>query len=305
MRSVSSLSDLEADLAAGSLIARILFQPVEETARLHFSRTLGAASLPSESNNDKPDDKKRPSQPDPYVPAAEMLSSLVFMHLHLSLIFLAFGPPYISTLLTLLLGRSSRYLSTSAPSVLRAYCYLLPLLGLNGVIEAFVQAVATHSQLASMSRAMALWSIVFVAATWAGTRAIDPSEVGMIVATGVTMACRIVWGAAFTRQYFTEAGPQVARDKRAKLQEATAPQRALPNRYTIVAFAVAAQVVRLSASRTGRHADLGALLRHLVVGVVSGLASLAVMCVHKEPPVQPLADRCPAERSPKGTVYGQ
>lgn len=205
-----------------------------------------------------------------------MLSSLLFLQLHLALIFVAFGPPYITTLLSLLLGRSSRYFSTSAPAVLRAYCFLLPFLGLNGVIEAFVQAVATEKQLGSMRRAMVLWSAVFVAATWVGTKAMIPSEVGMVAATGITMACRIVWGTAFIRRFFKEAQTQIP-EQRVALQQATSLARFSPNRWTAAAFAIAAQVVRISAQRTGSKAGFEGLLAHLAVGAISGAICILVM----------------------------
>ncbi|KAK2460383.1 hypothetical protein APHAL10511_007548 [Amanita phalloides] len=132
----------------GSLIARIGFQPIEETLRVFFSRTLSSS--------------QRPKKEDLNI-AARTLTSLVSVQISFSLFLVTFAPPYLPIVLRILLP--PRYLDTSAPTVLQAWVYYIPLLAVNGGLEAFVSSVAKPSDLARQSRYMALFSALYIATT--------------------------------------------------------------------------------------------------------------------------------------------
>ncbi|PLW23776.1 hypothetical protein PCASD_08724 [Puccinia coronata f. sp. avenae] len=229
----------------GSLIARILFQPVEETSRLYFSRSLSTSrAAPKEDESSSEDSAMAGLQA-----SVDLLTNLTQFQLHLGLIFVTFGPPYVRLGLWILLGPHSAYLREGSAStiveVLRAYCTLLPLLGLNGILEAFVQSAADEADLNRMSRLMAVWCAVFVAAvalfssSWAARTLLLSAEVGMVMATGVNMICRIVYGWTFSRRYVHHrtAG------------RALSLAKAAPSSFTIVAFILAAILTRWSETR--------------------------------------------------------
>jgi len=103
---------------------------------------------------------------------------------------------------------------TSAPAVLEAYCYFIPFLGLNGIAEAFVQAVANEQEIARMSWAMSLWSAVYIAACFFFTVILQQKEVGLIQANMVNMACRIIWSGIFIYNYFKGRAPSEVKPMR-------------------------------------------------------------------------------------------
>ena len=60
---------------------------------------------------------------------------------------MAFGSAYCQLLLRLAYGE--RWAATGAPAALAAYCPYILLLAVNGILEAFVHAVAAPSELAA------------------------------------------------------------------------------------------------------------------------------------------------------------
>ncbi|KAG5460026.1 MAG: Rft protein-domain-containing protein, partial [Olpidium bornovanus] len=141
----------------GSLVVRILFQPLEETGRMMFSKLLGplqqpSLSLPPASEPPKP--RSLSSQEAQLViTAARLLANSMKFHIILGLAFVGLATNHTGALIDLLVGpKWSR--ETDAPATLAAYCLYVPLMGVNGIAEAFVQAVASERELTRWSRAM-------------------------------------------------------------------------------------------------------------------------------------------------------
>ncbi|SCV68888.1 BQ2448_1009 [Microbotryum intermedium] len=217
----------------GSLIARILFQPLEESSRLYFSRQLSS----------------RPSH--------TLLSSLLLLHTHLSLIFTLLVPPYIPALLYHLLGR--RWAASSATSILQAYFFYLPFLAVNGITEAYFQSIASQADLRKGSYWMGVCSIGFIVAVGVGAR-LGWAEKGLILANCVNMAMRIGFSLRF-----------IWRDT--KGVECLEVRKWTPKVPTIVVFAGAGWIVRSSAARWDWKTLTG-LVRHVGIGALVGLTCL-------------------------------
>ena len=128
------------DHSIGSLVARIVFQPIEETLRVFFSRVLNNTSKEKD-----PDEKTRS-----VTQAANTLRSLLLVQVSLSLIFITFGSAYLPIFLPLLLPQ--QYMATSAPRILAAWVWYIPVLALNGGLEAFLSSVASPKDLNEQSR---------------------------------------------------------------------------------------------------------------------------------------------------------
>ena len=124
----------------GSLIARIVFQPIEETLRVFFSRILSDTSKGKD-----PEEKTRS-----VAQAADALRSLLSVQVSLSLIVITFGSAYLPIFLPLLLPQ--QYMETSAPRILAAWVWYIPVLALNGGLEAFLSSVASPKDLNEQSR---------------------------------------------------------------------------------------------------------------------------------------------------------
>ncbi|WFD21680.1 Oligosaccharide translocation protein rft1 [Malassezia equina] len=130
----------------GSILARTLFQPLEESARLQLSQGT---------------DERAKAR------AATLLQALLRVHVLLGGALVAFGPPLAHAALRIVAGAQWAEPPSPAAPILATYCYYLPVMGVNGLVEAFVQAVAPPHVLAWYSRVLVLSSVAFVAVLYA------------------------------------------------------------------------------------------------------------------------------------------
>lgn len=180
----------------GGLLARLVFQPVEESSRSYFSRLL----TPSTSGPKEPDSSATHQ-------AANALQSLLKAYSLLSLVITTLLPPTAPLLLALVAG--PRWAGSGAGACLAAYAWYIPLLAANGVAEAFVASVATEAEVHRQSAWMAAFSVVFAGSGFLLLRALDMGAVGLVVANGINMACRIAWCAVYIRGYFRRTGARL------------------------------------------------------------------------------------------------
>ncbi|KAK0615267.1 Rft protein-domain-containing protein [Bombardia bombarda] len=164
----------------GGLVARVILQPIEESSRNHFSKMLARPH--------------RPKIPNP----------LLKSYLLLSLLITSLGPAAAPHLLSLAAG--PRWAASPAGACLAAYMYYIPLLAVNGISEAFVVSVASEADLHRQSAWMTAFSLVFASAGFVFLRVLDMGAVGLVIANGINMGCRIVWCWVFIRGWFKDRG---------------------------------------------------------------------------------------------------
>lgn len=183
----------------GSLVARILFQPLEESSRSLFGRLLPPQQqrTPSSQKVGPLESERRSLQQ-----ATSYLRSLLHFYTLVSLLSVSLGPTIAPFLLRLIAGR--RWTSTAAPAVLAAYCYYIPLLALNGILEAFVSAVATPAQLRQQSAWMLAFSAAFASTGYFVLKVWDVGARGLVLANAINMVLRIWWSWGFVREYFSK-----------------------------------------------------------------------------------------------------
>ncbi|KAL7282887.1 hypothetical protein ACG7TL_002302 [Trametes sanguinea] len=245
----------------GSLIARIVFQPIEETARVFFSKTLSSSTAESET-------KKTPAgSREALQTAATVLLTLLLAFNHLLLFAVTFGPPYLSLAISLVLPR--KYLATSAPSILHVYVYYIPMMAFNGVLEAFFASAACPADLRAQSRWMLIFSAAFVAAAVGFARGFGMGDAGLVWANVANLALRAGYAWAFVKRFFREQGAG----------DLVGWKRAVPPLPVLAVFAGAAAIVRGSASSyKGVPLHLIAQKGHLATGVACLLGCL-LTCV--------------------------
>ncbi|EKM74897.1 hypothetical protein AGABI1DRAFT_132740 [Agaricus bisporus var. burnettii JB137-S8] len=175
----------------GSLIARILFQPIEEVMRLYFSKTFSQESNMESAAKD----------------AAYALISLVSVQLELALFFLVFGTTYLSVLLPIVLP--PRYMATSAPQILAAWVWYIPVLAVNGGLEGFVASVARPQELNRQSRWMIVFSLTFISAAVLLYR-FGFGDASLVYANIINLIARIIFAVVFTRSFFMEKGSTIS-----------------------------------------------------------------------------------------------
>ncbi|TBU53963.1 Rft protein-domain-containing protein [Dichomitus squalens] len=243
----------------GSLVARIVFQPIEETARVFFSKTLSSSVPPS------PDPKSNHSakRKEYLQTASTVLTTLLLVFTHLLLLLITFAPPYLPLALSLALPR--KYLSTSAPRILAVYVYYIPAMAYNGVLEAFLASAASTSDLRAQARWLLAFSALFVAAAVGLARGAGLGDAGLVWANAGNLALRAAYAWAFARRFFVER----------EAGEALGLRRVVPPAPVLAAFAAAGLAVRVSA-RAYEDAPVSIFAQkgHIAVGVVGVLGCL-------------------------------
>lgn len=175
----------------GSLVVRILFQPLEETGRTLFSKLLNKDE--SAKNNNISENSK--------ILAIDVLMVIIRFHILLGLIFICFATNYTSTLIDLLVGKKWSE-GQDAPLVLSVYCIYVPIMGINGITEGFVQAVASKSNLKKLSYYMIGFSLCFMGAGIIFMYILRLGAIGLILANMVNLGIRIKYSWYFITHYF-------------------------------------------------------------------------------------------------------
>ncbi|KAI0880657.1 Rft-1-domain-containing protein [Annulohypoxylon maeteangense] len=174
----------------GGLLARLVFQPVEESSRNYFSKLLSSAK----GSPDKQAVNKAKSD----------LQALLKFYLLLGICVVTVGPFAAPLLIQIVAG--AKWSASGAGAVLARYCLYIPLLAINGVAEAFVSSVATESEVHRQSLWMGAFSLAFGVAGFVSLRVLDLGAAGLVYANCINMLCRIVWSGTFISQYFRSNG---------------------------------------------------------------------------------------------------
>lgn len=170
----------------GSMVARFVFLPIEESFYIFFAKVL-------ERGRDV-----RSQKQDEMAIAAEVLECLLKLVLVIGLIFTVFGYGY--SYLALDIYGGSLLSSGTGPSLLRCYSGYVLLLAVNGVTECFVFAAMSQKQVDKYNLVMLGLSVSFlllsyVLTWWAG-------GVGFILANCLNMGLRILHSVVFIHHYF-------------------------------------------------------------------------------------------------------
>jgi oligosaccharide translocation protein RFT1 len=173
----------------GSLIVRTLFQPYEEIAFVAFSRAPSSSSSPSATTKAK---RER----------AVLLSTLCRGASFLGGLAAAFGPAYSYLALWLLYG--SRWAESGAPAALALYSCYVALLAVNGILEAFVHAVADQRGLHQANMVLVVVSIVHMGLSVGAVN--TAGAAGLLIADAINMALRIFYCLWFTGLFFSSIG---------------------------------------------------------------------------------------------------
>lgn len=167
----------------GSLVVRTVFQPFEEAAFAAFSRGAGEAG------------------PGALARRAALLALLCRAICLVGALGAAMGPAYAHLALLALYGRA--WADSGAAPALGVYSALLALLAANGILEAFVHAVAGERELRRNNAALAAISVVHIALSVAGVGA--AGAIGLLAADAANMALRIAYCLRFAAAHFRGA----------------------------------------------------------------------------------------------------
>ncbi|KAH7216501.1 Rft protein-domain-containing protein [Fusarium oxysporum] len=178
----------------GSLLARLLFQPVEESSRSYFSRLLSSVTPVKQGG--------KPVQE--VTEAKQNLQTLLRLYILLTSIIISLGPFAAPPLLAIVAGK--QWAGSGAGDVLAAYCFYIPFMGLNGLTESFVASVATEAEVHIQSVWMGAFSVIFATSAFLFMRIYPLGAIGLVLANIINMGCRIVWSGAFIKRFFKRHG---------------------------------------------------------------------------------------------------
>jgi oligosaccharide translocation protein RFT1 len=172
----------------GGLIARMLFQPIEESSRNMFAKVC--ALVPSTNKPEKSGIGE----------AKSLLQNILRFYGIVGCVAWVLGPTLAPMLLRLVAGE--KWAAGEASDVLATYCYYIPLLAVNGVTEAFVAAVATNSQLYTQSLMMGVFFAGFAGAAYFFLQTLQLGAEGLVYSNCVNMFLRILFNTWFINGYF-------------------------------------------------------------------------------------------------------
>ncbi|XP_004535099.1 protein RFT1 homolog [Ceratitis capitata] len=171
----------------GSLAARFIFRPIEDSSYFFFTQTIAR------------DIELHKQSRDEVTQAAKVLQNLSLAVTSIGLLALTFGQSYSHTLLLLYGGAD--FVSGGLPErLLQWHCLAIYFLAINGITEGYMFATNTSKDIDKYNYLMAIFSISFLILSYILTSFLGP--VGFIFANCINMFCRICYSTRFIyRQY--------------------------------------------------------------------------------------------------------
>lgn len=201
----------------GSLVARLIFLPIEESSRTTFSAMasdLQGKSVPYLQKNSSVNSVVSKSSKEgvsilpPVTSAGSDFSRLLAMEdllvmllqivSTLGVFFLIFGPLYSRVVVQLLFSKG--YQSEESVRTLAAVCVNVIFLALNGVLEAFVQAAAPPSAFKRVNMGFIIGSVVYILCVGVLIRTLGTC--GLVLAGSLSMIVRISTSCIIIRDMF-------------------------------------------------------------------------------------------------------
>lgn len=158
----------------GSIIARLIFLPVEEMLRNLFTRVFAA---------EKPDAR----------PAYATMGNLLTFYVYFSILLVLGGYFNGCFLLSILLGRSAAWRDSDLFSLFPRYILYLPFMAFNGILEAFQTSILKQSEITKYSYFMFFLTIVSSVVLVLLVRERQFGLAGLIIANITSMTLRIAY----------------------------------------------------------------------------------------------------------------
>lgn len=171
----------------GSLAARFIFRPIEESSYFYFTQTLSRDVPLEKQNRDKVHE------------AGNVLKTLCIGVTSIGLLAFTFGQSYSHSVL-LIYGGADFVAGGLPESLLKWHCLAICFMAVNGITEGYMFATNTSKDIDKYNYLMAIFSISFLILSYILTSIFGP--VGFIFANCVNMFCRICYSTKYIyRQY--------------------------------------------------------------------------------------------------------
>ncbi|KAJ5670224.1 uncharacterized protein N7477_005587 [Penicillium maclennaniae] len=175
----------------GGLVARVIFQPLEESSRNLFSTLLSP-------NNSGKRDKQHVRL------AKDHMVDLLRAYQLLAVLIFPLGPVMVPQVLRILGGR--QWTSSHVGDLLSLYCYYIPFLAFNGITEAFVSSAANPREIRKQTAWMGVFSACYALAAYLFLELGSMGAYGLVLANIVNMIVRTLWSYNFIHAYLRRHG---------------------------------------------------------------------------------------------------
>ncbi len=171
----------------GGLIARLLFQPIEESSR----NTFGILLLRF--------DKDGEVEAHSLTAATKQLSDTLHLYSIIAVLSSCFLYTILPLLVKILVGPA--WFTPDIACILSTYCYYIPFMAYNGILDAFVTSVATPAELQQQSLWMGAFTAGYVGASYILLTVLDLGAKGLVFGNIFNMLLRILWSSWFVTRY--------------------------------------------------------------------------------------------------------
>lgn len=177
----------------GSMIARLVFQPIEESLRLFFTRLL---SEKSKENITK---------------SFTVLLYLCLFYLNLTVIIGLGGYANGAYLLRLLIGgKLSKWALSNVFEIFPQYILYIPFLAFNGILEGVFSSISDEHDVRRFSGFMTFLTVVVLAFLYLFITHLELGLSGLIYANGINMSLRIAYCSQQIVQFYRKNGIAVS-----------------------------------------------------------------------------------------------
>ncbi|CRL02480.1 CLUMA_CG015373, isoform A [Clunio marinus] len=171
----------------GSLAARFIFRPIEDSSFFYFTQTIARDIDLQEQKKEKVKE------------ASQVLRNVCKGVTSIGLIGFVFGQSYAGTVLLLYGGHD--FVAGGLPELLlRWHAFAIVLLAVNGITEGYMFATNTSKQIDTYNYYMAIFSVTFLILSYQLTNFFGP--VGFILANCCNMGLRICYSFSYIRKQF-------------------------------------------------------------------------------------------------------
>lgn len=169
----------------GLIVARLLFQPIEELLRMTFTKMF------AEKKSDVSGSYK-------------LIENLIVFYGNLLLLLVLGGYTNGAFLLRFLIGRSEKWQISSVFDFFPQYVLYLPFLAFNGILEAFFSSACTQKQIGTFSVFMSFSSAAVLTLLYVLVDKLSMGLSGIILANVVNMLLRIAYCWRFLVDFYHE-----------------------------------------------------------------------------------------------------
>ncbi|KAJ1336507.1 hypothetical protein BSLG_007291 [Batrachochytrium salamandrivorans] len=210
----------------------------------------------------------------------QYLQTALQLHIILGGFFIFLAPNYTSLLLELY-----NKADPETSRVLSVYCTYVPIMGVNGILEAFFQGVGDDKAVRQQSYYMMGFWVVFVSTSHLLISVLRIGTSGLIVANIVNMLMRIIFSYHFARLFFTLDNPtgyllteKLRKDLANEFRVLLTPLALFPGNIKVwVLFGMSWLLTFFTSQAALTWGRLIGTVVHLSVGVICGVSLLGVL----------------------------